>query len=310
MTALLKQEKLLESNDLRNQLIERTEVLAKVKELFLIPGLEMMTMNQVSEFYEVEPASIRKVWNRHHDEIAADGVKKMTGGETLGHIVTVVEKRGNLGFLVTLADGSTTTLSTAPNILFSPRAILRIGMLLRDSEIAKEVRTQLLNTFETTTEQQRTEAIDQEDKLLLAVLHAKDTASSAAALAEYKRFVDRHIEKLEAKVDDLEAQLSLVAEGTVTWGYRPMANALIRAIAGAAHCPIPYVYGRTYRQMEYALGIKLSLRKPHRKDDSLLSRIRESEWPAVLRLIGSLAVESGVDIAKCINSINAKNLTE
>lgn len=313
MTALLKQEKLLESNDLRNQLIERTEVLAKVKELFLIPGLEMMTTRQVADFYEVELTTIQKLYQRHYDEIAGDGIQILPAREIRdGHLVHSKFEQipGRSGMTTFRVNGNFVELNNGKNVCFSPRAILRIGMLLRDSEIAKEVRTQLLNTFETTTEQQRTEAIDQEDKLLLAVLHAKDTASSAAALAEYKRFVDRHIEKLEAKVDDLEAQLSLVAEGTVTWGYRPMANALIRAIAGAAHCPIPYVYGRTYRQMEYAIGIKLSLRKPHRKDDSLLSRIRESEWPAVLRLIGSLAVESGVDIAKCINSINAKNLTD
>lgn len=31
---------------------------------------------------------------------------------------------------------------------FSKRAVLRFGMLLRDSEVAKEVRTQLLNIKE------------------------------------------------------------------------------------------------------------------------------------------------------------------
>lgn len=39
-------------------------------------------------------------------------------------------------------------------------AILRIGMLLRDSEIAREIRIQLLNIEEAVTDEQRTIAID------------------------------------------------------------------------------------------------------------------------------------------------------
>ena len=39
-------------------------------------------------------------------------------------------------------------------ILFPKRAILRMGMLLRDSEVAKEVRTQLLNITEKVIEKE------------------------------------------------------------------------------------------------------------------------------------------------------------
>ena len=306
MTAL-KQEQFLESNDLRNQLIERTEVLAKVKELFLIPGLEMMTTRQVADFYEVDFKSVQKVYERHHDEIDADGIKMSNGGDIHRHCVGVNAPCGKARLSVLMPNGTEVRFSPAQNTLFSPRAILRIGMLLRDSEVAKEVRTQLLNTFETTTEQQRTDAIDQEDKLLLAVLHAKDVATSVEALAEYKRFMDRHVAALETKVYDLETQLDLVAKGTLTWGYRPIANALVNSLAVMSHAPIPYTWGRVFRQLRYALGICLENRKP--QNSSKVSRIREDEWPSVLKLIASLAYEAGVDIPKCLNSINAERLS-
>ena len=45
---------------------------------------------------------------------------------------------------------------------FSKRAILRIGMLLRDSKVAQEVRTQLLNTFENASDKIKTQDIDEE----------------------------------------------------------------------------------------------------------------------------------------------------
>lgn len=188
------------------------------------------------------------------------------------------------------------------------RAILRIGMLLRDSTVAKEVRTQLLNVFESTTEPQRMEAIDHENTLLLAVVRANSPAESAIALAEYKRYMDRHVAELETKIDNLESQLDLVAKGTLKWGNRPIANALVRAIAGVTHCPVPYTWGRVYREMAYALGIHVSMRKLTGVDTSLIARVREDEWPNVLRLIGSLAHEAGVDIAQCINSVNIVTL--
>lgn len=306
MTAL-RQEQLLDSSTLRNQYIERTEVLAKVKELFLIPGAEMLSTKHVAEYYEVDMQAIRKIIARHSDELISDGMKKMTATVLKGHCVTSDANPCNYPFTVTLPNGQVFQPNNGPVIYFPLRAILRIGMLLRDSTIAKEVRTQLLNTFETTTESQRTEAIDQEDRLLLAVLHAKDTVSSVEALAEYKRFMDRHVAKLEAKVTDLESQLDLVARGTLTWGSRPVANALVCALAGASHAPIPYTWGRVFRQLYYALGIRLDTRKP--ASASKIARIRDDEWSSVLKVIASLAYEAGVDIPKCLNTINAEHLT-
>ncbi|MCC2363915.1 Bro-N domain-containing protein [Bacillus cereus] len=50
--------------------------------------------------------------------------------------------------------------------LFPKRAILRVGMLLRDSEVAKEVRTQLLNIKENTVTDVKTYEIDYEQEVL------------------------------------------------------------------------------------------------------------------------------------------------
>ena len=47
--------------ELRNEYINRTEVLDKVKTLFLIPELEVMTASQVAEFYGVEVETVKKM---------------------------------------------------------------------------------------------------------------------------------------------------------------------------------------------------------------------------------------------------------
>ena len=43
---------LIEMKDLREQMIGRVEVLDKVKNLFLIPEMNVMTVKQVAEYFE------------------------------------------------------------------------------------------------------------------------------------------------------------------------------------------------------------------------------------------------------------------
>lgn len=50
--------------------------------------------------------------------------------------------------------------------MFPKRAILRVGMLLRDSNIAQEVRTQLLNIEQRTSSEAKIVDIDNEKQLL------------------------------------------------------------------------------------------------------------------------------------------------
>ena len=157
-TANLKTEnEILESKELREELLSRVEVLDKVKTLFLLPKLEMMTTQQVADYYVVDVESVKKCYARNKLEFASDGAKKYTAKtiiERSGHFVPSVTTQTYKEFQL-----DENTVLRIPNpgvVLFPKRAVLRMGMLLRDSEIAKEVRTQLLNTFEEATPEQRT----------------------------------------------------------------------------------------------------------------------------------------------------------
>ena len=132
--------------------MNRVEVLEKVKGLLLLPALEMATTQQVADFYEVDAEAVRQVMFRHRDEIDSDGFVTISGkdlktalGSDKMSQTKITNKRGHF---VVEYEGHTIKMSHAPNGLFPKRAILRVGMLLRDSEVAKEVRTQLLNITE------------------------------------------------------------------------------------------------------------------------------------------------------------------
>ena len=130
---------LIESKSARdNQLVcvshERArEILQKVKALYfaLWEGRNIATTEQVAEFYEIPAANIRKAVERHRNELESDGLKVLSS-RTLKQVSDLVS-----------------LTSTASKItVHTPRSIVRLGMTLECSEIAKAVRTSLLDAVE------------------------------------------------------------------------------------------------------------------------------------------------------------------
>lgn len=134
----MNEEVLLESRTLRNQLVVRVDVLDKVKALALLPDGIHATVEQVADYYEVSVKVIQKVIENHREELIEDGLIVLQG-EELVRFATEINSEAKY----TIISPKTRSLTLIPR-----RAILRIGMLLRDSLVAKQVRTYLLNVEE------------------------------------------------------------------------------------------------------------------------------------------------------------------
>lgn len=132
---------LTESKALRNSELSKysndkaLESLNKAKALVMAlwKGENLATTKQLSEYYEISEDVVWQVVKRNKDEFDSDGLTKKTGKE-----------------LKALLQANPDIMSVSENakcaLLWTPRAALRLGMLLRDSEVAREVRTTLLNT--------------------------------------------------------------------------------------------------------------------------------------------------------------------
>lgn len=123
---------LLESPTLRQRLCteSNTPILDRFGTLKTIPHLSGATLQQVASFYQVCTQTIKTLSYSHRKEMLADGYQILTKKD-----------------LQNFSDPSL----TIPNrglIFFSRRAILRLGMLLRDSPIARQVRSYLLDSEE------------------------------------------------------------------------------------------------------------------------------------------------------------------
>jgi hypothetical protein len=108
-------------------------ILEKVKGILfaLWKGQGVATTSQMAEFYQVPEDTVQSVIKGHRDEFNADGLKVLSG-KALRDVVSFLD-----------------TSSSAPKLtVWTPRAALRLGMLLRDSPVAVQVRTTLLNLVE------------------------------------------------------------------------------------------------------------------------------------------------------------------
>ena len=65
-------------------------------------------------------------------------------------------------------------------------------MLLRVSEVAKRIRTYLLDVENLATTEQKMQDITEEDKLLLSVIKAKTNEERLTAMNELYKYVDRY----------------------------------------------------------------------------------------------------------------------
>ena len=165
---ILTESAFIESKSIRDNQVaslsdERAEaILNKVKSLYfaLWKGEGIATTEEMSVFFEVEAATIRKVLVRHKEELSSDGVKTLRGKD-----------------FKDVRDTLSLTYRQSSITIWTPRAALRLGMLLRDSEVAKQVRTSLLDVVEKVIPAQNHEI----EKLRLELEVAKAQRGAAEA---------------------------------------------------------------------------------------------------------------------------------
>lgn len=268
---------LLESKELREKLVAEVEILEKVKKLLLIPGTELATVKQVADFYEVEETTIKMVVTRNREELREDGLSSLTGKDTKQMLESnnLLPSNFRGGF-----EASGMRFSNRGNTLFPRRAILRIGMLLRDSEIAKEIRTQLLNIEEKTSNETKTMDITEAQSLALSVGMAYASGNPDAIMIATTKMMDfknRHIAKLNESNNAL-------ANGILEWEDRSRINFAVRKMAAYAHITVGKAWSELYKQLKNGFHIDLQ----SRGKQPWIQHVNEKEWQCVIKAFSAL----------------------
>ena len=131
---------LVESKAARDHQLERVspqraqQILNKLKALYFAvwKGEGTTTTELLADFYEVPEVNIRQLLKTHRAEFVSDGLQILRGKD-----------------LRQVSDLLSLTSKTVNVAAWTPRAAMRLGMLLRNSAIAAALRTSLLNAAET-----------------------------------------------------------------------------------------------------------------------------------------------------------------
>ncbi|MGW4443667.1 restriction endonuclease [Streptomyces sp. NPDC004682] len=131
---MIDQTALLESRALRSSVLDRTDVLDRVKTLALLPDGLHVTTAMVATYFGVSVEAIRQIKARHREELTANGMVTLQGRDLREFKRDILSRYS--GSYPQPRSGLT---------LYSRRTVLNIAMLLRDSGIARQVRTYLLD---------------------------------------------------------------------------------------------------------------------------------------------------------------------
>lgn len=140
---------LLESKTMRDQHVYMDHVLEKVKIIPKLPNTLEVTLQMAATYYEVPVNTVRTIIKRHRDEFNDYEELRLLKGKSLKEFKALVQDEPSLKTLNSIQ-------------VLNRRGLLRIGMLLTESEVAKSIRNYLLNIEEVSTEQQKQWAVERE----------------------------------------------------------------------------------------------------------------------------------------------------
>ena len=289
---------IMDYRQVREEYIDRVDVLDKVKNLLVIPAMECMTMKQVANYYEVDIHTIQICYTSNKDELDFKEIFKVTACD----FKDLEQKHGKL--IIHIDDNTTIEIPNRGIKMFPKRAILRVGMLLRDSVIAKEIRTQLLNIVEVAQEEKPeiiTQEIQKEEDLLMNICKAfatGDVVKLMTAMQEYSSYKDRHIKRLENDKKLLTADILTISD-------RQMFNAVMRKLVYTLHIDYPIAFGIFYKQLNYKYGINLKARGDRKPP--YIRNVREDEWDKVQKSIVAILEDNHINATEFLESCKPTN---
>jgi hypothetical protein len=140
---------LMESRTMRDEYVFKDSVLERVKAVPVLAGTLEVTIDMAANFYDVPVETVKTILKRSRAEFNEYGETRIIKGPALALLKTQVQDEPefkNAGSLT----------------LISRRGLLRIGMLLTESEVARSVRSYLLNVEQIASKEQRAWSMERE----------------------------------------------------------------------------------------------------------------------------------------------------
>lgn len=136
---------ILEKEELRHEILDNNkslDIMNKYKTITTISNMEYETLDKVAEYFEVDYTCIRVLIQRNKEELINNGLLILNGSETreilVEHKLCSTNYKGYF-----IADNR--KFANRSNTLVNKRCFLNMAMLLRNSTVAQEIRSKMLD---------------------------------------------------------------------------------------------------------------------------------------------------------------------
>lgn len=228
------------------------ELLAKAKAMIwaMWQGSAIATTEQIAEFYEVPNDTVQTAIKNHRAEFESDGLQ-VVRGKALRDVVSKLDTRAK-----------------TPSITaWTPRAAVRLGLMLRDSQVAAFIRNVVLDLVEASNKAVTPEPPQTQAEFLL--MFAQQMVTQEKRLTEQ----ERELREQKALLDDLladkqSAEEELFALPTADEPANPIPlrgkiNMVVRNYAHRTGTGYKAVWDSLYLQMYYRYSYDVKARCRH-----------------------------------------------
>jgi hypothetical protein len=219
-------EEFIDNKEMRNEVSSHVEVMDKVKKIAMIPNANFVSSEIIAKYYEVPLDTIQGRVSQNKMELEESGYKlkrRKDVIESLNVDDQHLENLGSKGAKAILSDGTILLIPNRGLRAFSKRAVYHIGLLLRDSKVAQDIR-KLAATLLTNTNFKEQEKIlnneeDKEKKFAMNIGEAfinggkEDVLIASQAYAHY----------LKDQIEDRDNVINIFHDELNTWEPKALA---------------------------------------------------------------------------------------
>ena len=283
---------LIENKEVRATKLGRIEVLDRVGGLVLLPNCDVATTKQLADYFNVGQQAIKSLVFDNKKELEENGLKVVKGID-----IKELKTRVLLG---TESKEFEDVFFRVPSLtIFNRRATLNVAMLLRDSEVAQEIRKYLLDIEHDTSIQSpeivvnKLQELSEEKSIMLELVEAQmDGDLEKVNICHTKLYAIKN-----KRIKELEDTNQLITSNALTIiDSKAIINRLVRAIAVKEYSGMfGKAYGDLYAKANYKLGINIKARDK-KKSESYLDTLAEDEVFEVEKIVRNWALDSGLDL--------------
>ena len=273
----MNQQALVESKSMREERIKDSrslDVLDEVKDIMYLGSNEKVTMPQVVDYYGVNGSTVRQNIKRHRDEFEEDGLEVIKD-EVLAKFKSYLKNNDDIERNRWIYD----KIKRSPSLtVFTKQALLRLGMLLRDSEVAKQIRSYLINLESVATESQKeeaanktpdttkvTEMVEKEDASVYDLMDATKvlykSLEQQAKMVEKQKELEDKVEKQDEKIEKLKGKIDIAPNSD---DLRARAVAQQLGVTSPNGIPHSQLVGTIARSQ---FGMNNKVKSPYQDDD-------------------------------------------